>query len=284
MIRYYAYYSVGGYKDLYLGNSEEKNEASYYLPLMGIWERKADTNPEYAKRLEECRDLPKIQVATVDDMLGLPSKAAEYFVHGGYKELLSTLSDGNFVLIFRDIESKQKDDSGRNIPFLFCFVADDPADADKLARIAAYGASKNKEMNQILSNSLVYDAQHNGLRFDLKGMNEWFAKTASSYPAEIAYSKGIKKLDIQGAGVHFISVPNGLTAEYVFGEIGEPLVKDAVFEVNGCYDASNEKMRERAVQEARANRKMKLLKQIGIVGLGVASLSALVTLYLTHRQ
>ena len=33
MIKYFAYYSVGGYKDMYLGNSELNEEYTYYSPF-----------------------------------------------------------------------------------------------------------------------------------------------------------------------------------------------------------------------------------------------------------
>lgn len=284
MIRYYAYYSVGGYKDLYLGSSKMNEQATYFLPLMAIWRKKADTNTEYARKLEECAPLPKIKVATVDDMHGLPLKAADYFVHGGYKELLSVLPDGECVLIIRDIENNQKDDSGRNIPFLFAFVADTPEDASILANTAAFAAARMKETTRFLSDSLGYDAQYNGLRFNLKDVNEWVARTASSYPAEIAYNRGIKALNMDGSGVRFISIPKGLTAEYVFGEIGEPIVKEAVFTISGLYDASDKEMRTKAVKEEEAYKKMRLYKRIGIIGASAASVSALLIWYFTHKQ
>ena len=34
MLRYYSYYSVGGYKDFYLGSNADQFDASYYLSLL----------------------------------------------------------------------------------------------------------------------------------------------------------------------------------------------------------------------------------------------------------
>ena len=31
MLRYYSYYSVGGYKDFFLGDSDNKAENTYYI-------------------------------------------------------------------------------------------------------------------------------------------------------------------------------------------------------------------------------------------------------------
>lgn len=39
MLRYYSYYSVGGYKDFYLGSNADQFEASYYLSLLPVWEK-----------------------------------------------------------------------------------------------------------------------------------------------------------------------------------------------------------------------------------------------------
>ena len=39
MIKYYAYYNQGGYKDFYVGTQEEEVKSKYYLPLLAIHER-----------------------------------------------------------------------------------------------------------------------------------------------------------------------------------------------------------------------------------------------------
>ena len=41
MLRYYSYYSVGGYKDFYLGSNADQFDASYYLSLLPVWEKRA---------------------------------------------------------------------------------------------------------------------------------------------------------------------------------------------------------------------------------------------------
>ena len=50
MLRYYSYYSVGGYKDFILGTSEDKQEATFYLPLLPVLEERAKTDEDAAKR------------------------------------------------------------------------------------------------------------------------------------------------------------------------------------------------------------------------------------------
>lgn len=284
MIRYYAYYSVGGYKDLYLGNSEMKEKDTYYLPLLPIWEKKADSNEEYAEKLQKCSSLPKIKVATIDDMLGLPSKAAHYFVHGGYTEMLSTLTSGECVLIIRDIEGEQKDDSGRNIPFLISLVADTEEDSKTVACVAAYAAANMSEIKKRLSNSIVYDAEYNGLRFKLSEINEWIINISKTYPADIVSHKGIKTLDVSRPGINYISIPKGLTAEYVSKEIGEPIKKDVVYGTGEYYDASDEKMRKHAIVEEQSNKRMALIKKIGLISIGIGSAAAIAIWYLCQKH
>ena len=44
MLHFYTYYSVGGYKDMYLGNSGMTDVAqTYYLPLLPSMKQKADS-------------------------------------------------------------------------------------------------------------------------------------------------------------------------------------------------------------------------------------------------
>ena len=38
MIKYYAYYNFGGYKDFYLGSQEEGIPSKYFLPLLAVYE------------------------------------------------------------------------------------------------------------------------------------------------------------------------------------------------------------------------------------------------------
>ena len=53
MLRYYSYYSVGGYKDFILGTSEDKQEATYYLPLLSVLEKRAKTDENAAKLFDQ---------------------------------------------------------------------------------------------------------------------------------------------------------------------------------------------------------------------------------------
>ena len=64
MLRYYSYYSVGGYKDFYLGSNTDQFEASYYLSLLPVWEKRAQEkdDSELQKKVDELKKLPSIKV------------------------------------------------------------------------------------------------------------------------------------------------------------------------------------------------------------------------------
>lgn len=51
MIRYYTYYSCGGYKDLYIGADTDLVDARYFVPLLNVW--KKVRNRKWQKRLRE---------------------------------------------------------------------------------------------------------------------------------------------------------------------------------------------------------------------------------------
>ena len=91
MLRYYSYYSVGGYKDFILGTSEEKQEATYYLPLLPLLEERAKTDEDAAKLFDQQKDLPKIQQLSAEQPFNLPTSARVLFSHAGYKLLYKHL-------------------------------------------------------------------------------------------------------------------------------------------------------------------------------------------------
>ena len=136
MLKYYSYYNVGGYKDMFLGDSSMNAKETYYLPLLAIWKKKAasgDTDAE--SKVKSIADLPKIQLLSSKDSLGLPKEAELMFSHGGYKVISTIGSNGESILAIRDIESDSKDESGRTIPFLLVIVGTTANDAKILEKV-----------------------------------------------------------------------------------------------------------------------------------------------------
>jgi hypothetical protein len=108
MIKLYAFYSIGGYKDLYLGELKPDCSSTYFLPLLSIMKkRNKEEEREIVANLEA---LPKIERITSSNSYGFPQECSMLFSHGGYILLYKTLNDGRSCLVLRDLTSSTKDD------------------------------------------------------------------------------------------------------------------------------------------------------------------------------
>ena len=86
MLKYYSYYNVGGYKDMFLGDSTQSTEYSYYIPLLPIWKKRAESgDSSLTEKIESLEKLPKINILTKETSYGLPSAAKTLISHGGYR-------------------------------------------------------------------------------------------------------------------------------------------------------------------------------------------------------
>lgn len=175
MLRYYAYYSVGGYKDFYLGSNEDKYESTYYLSLLPIWEERAKKNndTDLMQKVECLRELPQIEYLDEHNTYGLPNEGSVLFSHGSYKLIYRHLQGDTYALAVRDIQCNQKDEAGRSIPFLFVILADKTEDVKLLNKLAAYATEHISAFCEVVSSCFVYDVEKNGLRFELGKFNQW---------------------------------------------------------------------------------------------------------------
>ncbi|MBQ8778147.1 MAG: hypothetical protein IJZ49_00340 [Alistipes sp.] len=173
MLRFYTYYSVGGYKDLYLGNSEMDDEFTYLLPLLAIQKKRAETDSDerLLERVKHLDALPKILLVNQASPYGFPKSGARLVSHGGYKLVYTHLEEDSYVLILRDILGENKDESGRSVPFLIMLVADNVQDARKLATIAAFWSNNIDSVSDKIATMLLYDADVNGVKFCLRQFN-----------------------------------------------------------------------------------------------------------------
>ncbi len=165
MIRYYAYYSCGGYKDMYLGNSSDAVEYTFFLPLLPIW--RSGAKPEYADKLKQAEDLQQIAVVSKDNNFGFPTQAKNLFSHGGYRVIYLTLSNGNTCFCVRDIINGTKDEENRDIPFNILITASGDDDIKRLDAYALYSLSHVKELYDSLAPLFSYDYKVNGIRFNI---------------------------------------------------------------------------------------------------------------------
>lgn len=170
MLKFYTYYSVGGYKDLYLGNSTMNDEFTYLLPLLGIQRKRAEAegDEQLLERVKQLDVLPKILLVNQASPYGFPKSGARLVSHGGYKLIYTHLEDDSYALILRDILGENKDESGRSIPFLMMLVADDVEDARKLATIAAFWSNNIESVSHKIASMLMYDKEVNGIKFCLR--------------------------------------------------------------------------------------------------------------------
>lgn len=211
MLRYYSYYSVGGYKDFSLGNSESKEEATFYFPLLPVLEERAKNDAEAAKKVADLKRLPQICQLSADSTYGLPNSARVLFSHAGYKIIYKHLGCDKYAIALRDISQKSKDETGRTIPFLFVIVGDS-TDIKTLDILATYMASNVKQVEKILSQILYMDMDKNGLRFELAKFNDWIKETVKHCSSTtIPTISGGQKIHATLNKVALIMLPSGIS-------------------------------------------------------------------------
>ncbi len=178
MIRLYSFYSVGGYKDMYMGHLNAESKSAYYLPLLPIMKKRGI--PEEKQKIEELEKLDKIQIITKDETYDLPYNCKSLFSHGGYIIMYRTFNDSSVCLAIRNLSSSMKDEEGRSAPFTLLFVADTPTDVRLLDNVATYCLDHSQDLNNILSPAIVYDVTVNGLRADLFKIYDWIISCQES--------------------------------------------------------------------------------------------------------
>lgn len=178
MIKYFTYYSFGGYKDIYVGSDSDSADASYFIPLLNVW-KKSD-KPENAEKLAKVENVKQVELITKSNSFGFPAECNLMFSHGGYSAIYRTLSDGRTCLCIRDIPNGTKDEEGRDIPFNFMFLADSEESIDKLDVLALQYLATIKETNRLIASAITYDYVINGFKFDLAKLDSLFSSDFES--------------------------------------------------------------------------------------------------------
>lgn len=164
MIRLYAYYSCGGYKDMYLGSSDTATSPSYFLPLLPVMRKRGREDEVEKIRYQE--SLQHVCIVTGAESYDFPTDATYMFSHGAYKTVYRTLQDGSSCLSMHDIPSNETDEEGRDIPFTLMFVADGE-DSVMLDFMAAALLKDMTSWQKLFTSLFAYDPIVNGLKFDL---------------------------------------------------------------------------------------------------------------------
>ncbi len=172
MIKFYAYYNHGGYKDFYLGSQTENVDFKYFLPLLNVHEHalKDNYDEELHKNVERQKSLPKL-VALSDQTISYnyPSGARVMMSHSGYKLLYRQIKQ-QYILAIRDIYGKT-DSYGRQSPFNVMIIGDSEEDIKHLDSIAEYIRSNIFTFEEQVSSFFENDFVENGLRFNFKAFN-----------------------------------------------------------------------------------------------------------------
>lgn len=178
MIKYFTYYSFGGYKDIYVGSDSDSADASYFIPLLNVW-KKSD-KPENVEKLAKAESVKQVELITKSNSAGFPTECNLMFSHGGYCAIYRTLSDGRTCLCIRDIPNGTKDEEGRDIPFNFMFLADSEESINKLDVLALQYLSTINETNSLIASAITYDYVINGFKFDLAKLDSLFSSDSES--------------------------------------------------------------------------------------------------------
>lgn len=170
MIKYYAYYNHGGYKDFYIGSQEEDVKSKYFLPLLAVHEHSLKENPndeELRNQVEHQRSLPRL-IALSDKTIeyNYPNQARVLMSHGGYKVLYRSIGDSQYVLAIRDIAGP-KDVYGRQTPFNMMLIGCGQKDLKEMDIIAEYIRNNIPSFESAIDSIFINDIKENGLRCDV---------------------------------------------------------------------------------------------------------------------
>ena len=211
MLKYYSYYNVGGYKDMFLGDSTMSSESTFFLPLLPVWKKKAEAGDlSMVEKIESLEKLSKINILTLDANYGLPNSALTLITHAGYKVYLSMLATGESIFAIRDINSNNKDESGRSIPFLLLVVGTTDVDRIILEKLAAYAASHIDEISKKIADLFSYNAEVNGIEFKLQDLNGLIEKISAKCDNTFMTLTRDVVIDLKKNEVALFAIPEGL--------------------------------------------------------------------------
>lgn len=168
MIEYYSYYSIGGYKDFYLGNTNDEHEVVYYSPFLGFdKEGLEELDVKTKVQLSELSKKPLMEYLTKDSAKKLPPTAVRIEGRGGYKVLFCAV-EGGYSIVIREIENNVKDTYNRSIPFLLQFIGCDIVEMNSLNDFIC---SHLAEFENVLRELFAYNADLNAWEFHLGALN-----------------------------------------------------------------------------------------------------------------
>ncbi len=211
MLRYYSYYNVGGFKDMFLGDSTMSAKSTFFTPLLAVWKRKAsEGDTSVLVKIEAVENLPKINLITNDSSYGFPEQAVTLVTHAGYKVNLSSLSTGECIFSIRDIDSNDCDESGRAIPFLLLVVGTTDTDRIVLEKLAAYTVSHLDEISNKFAKLFSYNPQYNAIEFSLQTINKLIEDISTQNSNSFRTLTKTVVVDCKKKDIALFAIPQGL--------------------------------------------------------------------------
>ncbi len=221
MIKLYAFYSVGGYKDMFLGTLSQESSSTYFLPLLSIMKKR--NNPAEQDQVAMLDKLQRVEIIYKENDWGFPDECNRLFSHGGYTIIYKTLCNGMSCIALRNLTGSMRDEEGRSTPFNLLFIAENVEDNYTLDKVAMYCKDHLQETNSILSPTIVYDATVNGLRVDLHNIYNWICSLPDTTPLLHNTNR-----------VNYIIVSNEQMIDIVIKEQNlSNILIDAIFHDNG---------------------------------------------------
>lgn len=219
MLKYYTYYSIGGYKDMFLGDSSMQEDCTYYVPLLPVLRKKAlqtgDTDTQ--KKVAELEKLSMIKTLSKESTFDLPQRAISLISHGAYKLIYTQAENNTYIISLRDIVGTAKDESGRSIPFLIMIVGDSKTDTALLNKIAAYWTSNLSTVSVKIASMFTYDSEKNGLCFHLKSFSQWLQEIGEKSTGFV--DTITSRIEIIGTSNKMLVLPQNITASYARKEL-----------------------------------------------------------------
>lgn len=217
-IKYFAYYSVGGYKDMYLGNSEMEEECTYYSPFYTQW--KDNTLSEiFANRMKEQLEYldnqTHIKILTALDE-DLPKDASRFVSHSGFKLACCSLNNGTTTIAIKDLNGNAKDENERSIPFMLQLISDE---TNTQIALADYIRTHLETEEEFFANLFEYNASYNCLQFNIAKLNVWIKDV-------IENKLNVNNMNSVTHRLHMLVLSNGVSKEYAISELGLQM-KDA---------------------------------------------------------
>lgn len=232
MIRYYAYYNHGGYKDFYLGSSLDEEDFKYFLPLLSIHEQSLIDQPNETIRNEVNRQKQLAKLVVLSDITldyNYPSAARTLMSHSGYKLILRQYASNKYVLAIRDIPGSV-DCYGRRTPFNMMFVGDNEEDVLSLDILGEYVRCNLSTFETFLNTLFENDLIENGLKVHLKELNAELKRIISE-------QQYIRKEDTNNKSVRLVIIPTGMSLSNCLREQNISKNNIAV-----CYDSNGQQI------------------------------------------